>query len=116
MLSCRIGGFSPFDSFRCEFKSPRDDECDWKANRNDRDNQSHNPIWNLEEWKNLRRDLDHKPADNPVCDGNLVNIAPLQLGEEVGGFHHLPPATFCTTASKRGSPRSESKNGSVLMN
>src|SRR6478609_6109034 len=111
MSSRRIGGFSPFDSFRCEFKSPRDDECDWKANRNDRDDQPHNPIWNLEEWKNLRRDLDHKPADNRVRHGNLVNIAPLQLGEERRFLVHHSPGpgnwtpSFWHNATNRGSSR-----------
>ena len=43
----------------------------------------HRPIRNFEERKNLRRDLNHQPADDRVRDRDLVNIAPLQLGEEI---------------------------------
>ena len=46
------------------------------------DDQSHDPIWNLEEWKDLRRDLNYQPTDNRVRDGNLVDIPSFQLGEE----------------------------------
>src|SRR4029077_16756006 len=108
--------FRSLDPCRRQFKCPGDNERDWESDRDADDHQSHDPIWNLEEWKDLRRDLNYQPTDNRVRHGNLVDIPPLQLSEEVGGFHDLPPATFCTTASKRGSPRSESKNGSVLMN
>jgi len=37
----------------------------------------------LQEQKNLHRDLHQRPADNGVRDRNFLNIAPLQLGEEV---------------------------------
>jgi len=38
---------------------------------------------NLKKWKDLRRDLQQKPGDDCVGDRNLVNIASLQLCEEV---------------------------------
>ncbi len=54
-----------------------------------------------------------------VSKGNFVNIVPLQLGEEICQLHvrYLcrAPTTFCTSASKRGSPRSGSSSGSTLM-
>src|SRR4051812_8302919 len=34
-----------------------------------------------------RTNLDNKPADDRVGDGNLVDIAPLQLGEEIVARH-----------------------------
>jgi hypothetical protein len=47
----------------------------------------HQPIRNLQEWKNLGRDLNYKPTDNRVRDRNLVNVAPPQLGEELPKVH-----------------------------
>jgi len=57
------------------------------------DHQSHNPIWNLQEWENLRGDLNQQPADNGVSDGNLVNVSPLQLPKEVPSIHGVALAT-----------------------
>ena len=49
--------------------------------------QTHRPVRNFEEGKNLCRDLNQQPTNDRVRDRNLVNIAPLQLGEEVVGLH-----------------------------
>src|SRR5207248_2349633 len=49
------------------------------------------PDWNLQEWKDLRGDLNQEPADNRVGDGNLVNVAPLQLPEEIARLHFFIP-------------------------
>ena len=46
-------------------------------------NQAHHPIRNFEKRKNLGSDLDHQPADHRVRDRDFVNVAPLQLGEEI---------------------------------
>ena len=53
----------------------------------DEDDQLDSPIWNFKERKDLRRNLDQQPRDNRIRDCNLVNIAPLQLGEEVVDLH-----------------------------
>ena len=41
-----------------------------------------------------RRDLHDQPANDRIGDRDLVNIAPLQLGEEAGDFHGFSSANF----------------------
>ena len=79
--------------------------------------EPHRPIRNFEEWKNLRRDLNQQPAYDGVCNRDLVNIAPLQFGENRRFVTHrlLGPNIFSTSAPKRGLPFSESNSGSTLM-
>jgi hypothetical protein len=43
-------------------------------------------VWNVEERKDLGRKLSEELRDNPVSDRRAVNIAPLQLGEEIPGI------------------------------
>src|SRR5262249_39841785 len=45
--------------------------------------EANRPVRNLKKWKDLCRDLQQKPGDDCVGDRNLVNIASLQLCEEV---------------------------------
>jgi hypothetical protein len=40
-------------------------------------NDVHRPIRNIEERKNLRRDLDQEPRRSGIGDGDLLNVAPL---------------------------------------
>ena len=84
---CKIDIFRALDAFRRELKRPCDDERDWKPDRDQYDHQPHNPSWNFQEWKDLRGNLNQEPADNRVGNGNFVNVAPLQFGEEVPRFH-----------------------------
>jgi hypothetical protein len=100
---CKIDIFRPPDSFRRELEGPRDDKRDWESNRDQHDNQPHDPIWNLQEWENLRGDLNQQPANNRVGDRHFVNIAPLQLGEEIAFAHGSANPTFRIKAAKRGS-------------
>src|SRR6266403_1787970 len=79
-----LGALHPL---RCHFKSPGNDESDRKTQGNDQHDESNDPIRNLEEWKNLRRDLDQEPSDNAVSNCNSVNVAPLQLGEKLARVH-----------------------------
>jgi hypothetical protein len=67
--------------------APGNDKRDWKSGRNQHDHQSHHPGWYFQEWENLGGDLDQQPTDNGVSDGNLINVAPFQLGEESGRRH-----------------------------
>ena len=77
-----IGSFCAFNSFGRHFKCPRDNQRDRKADDEEENYQAHNPIGDVEKWKNLAGDLHQQPGDNAVRDRNLVNIAPLQFGEE----------------------------------
>ena len=77
-----VSGFGSLQPFRGEFKSPRNDKGDWKADDNQENNQPNDPIRDLEEWKDLRRYLDEEPTDHRICDGDFVNIASLQFREK----------------------------------
>src|SRR6516165_9818766 len=67
-LDARVDVLRPLNSLRCDFKRPCDNERHWKPDRDEGDDQSDDPIWNLEEGKNLRCDLNEKPTDNRVRD------------------------------------------------
>ena len=79
----KIDIFRAFDSFRSELKGPGDDECDWESDRDQRDDQAHDPIWDLQERENLGGNLNQEPADNRIGDRNFINVAPLELGEKI---------------------------------
>jgi hypothetical protein len=49
--------------------------------------QPDRPVWNLEERENLRSYLHQQPRNDRVGDRDFVNIAPLQLSEEVLRVH-----------------------------
>src|SRR5713101_46442 len=74
-------------SFRCHFEGPGNDESNRKAEDDDEHDESNDPARNLEERKNLRRDLDQKPGDNSVGNCDSVDVAPLQLGEKLARVH-----------------------------
>ena len=71
-----IGDFSAFDSFRCRFKRPRDHKRDRKADRDQYDHQTHNPVRDFQKRKYLRSDLCDQPSDDGISDGYFVNVAP----------------------------------------
>src|SRR5262245_43918713 len=75
--------FRALDSFWRQFKSPCKNKRDRKSEREQHDDEANRPVRNLKKWKDLRRDLQQKPGDDCVGDRNLVNIASLQLCEEV---------------------------------
>ena len=67
------------------------------------------PIRNFEERKDLRRDLNQQPRHHRIRDCNLVNVAPLQFGEEVVDLHRGSSEKIrVTNFLNRGSRRSSS--------
>ena len=70
----------------------RDSEIDYEQEHD----ESHCPIRNFEKWKDLRCDLNQQPADDPIGDSDLVNIAPPQFVEEAlhGPMHSKSFAAF----------------------
>jgi hypothetical protein len=86
--------FGALQTLRREFKCPGDDERDWKSNYDCEHDQSDGPIWNLKKRKDLRRNLNEQPRDHCIGNRNSVNIAPLQLGEEICEVHGFPFASF----------------------
>src|SRR6266536_1934685 len=115
----RIDIFRALDSFRREFKRPGKNHRHGKSDNEQQHYKTHRPIRNFEERKNLTRDLHQQPCDDCVGDRNFVNVASLQLSEEILRVHGDDPffgaKTLVTSSSKRGSPRSGSSNGSTLM-
>ena len=51
------------------------------------EDQPDRPIRHFEKWKNLRRYLHPQPCDDCVGDCDFINIAPLELSEEVLWIH-----------------------------
>src|SRR5207244_12797682 len=74
-------------SLRRERHGPCKQQRDGKADHERQHDQSQGPIWNTEKRKDLRDALSESPAGNRVCDRDFVNVAPLQLGEEISWIH-----------------------------
>ena len=89
LLNCRIDIFGPLDSFGRQFKCPRNHECDRESDHNDQHDKAHRPIRNFEEGENLGCDLNEQPSHDRVSNRHFVNVAPLQLGEEIAPVHRL---------------------------
>src|SRR6266851_460258 len=100
---CKIDIFRSLQSLRRQFKCPCEHD------------QSDGPIRNVEDRKNLRDALSECPAGDYVGDRNFVNVAALQLDEEIVDFHFFGAKTSAMSALKRGLPRRSSSIGSTLM-
>src|SRR5262249_62316822 len=83
-LTRKIDIFCSFESFRCQLKCPGHNKSDGKTKHDRRNNYFHHPYGCFEGWKKDRRSLNHQPRNDCVSDRNLVDIAPLQFGEEIG--------------------------------
>src|SRR5437868_6058804 len=75
------------DSLRSQIEYPRQRESDWKTQHQHEYNQAHRPIWNFEERKNLRCNLNEQPGGDGVSDGNAMDLAALQFGKK--RFHAI---------------------------
>src|SRR5437588_7207318 len=115
---CRFGAFN---SLRRDLEHPGQNKRDRQTENDEQNNQSNDPVWNVEDWKNLRDSLRERPAGHNVSDRDLVNIAPLQLGEKIPAVHSkaidplnsLAGRIFSASASKRASPCSGRRSGST---
>ena len=85
----RVGCFGALNSLRRQLEHPGQNERDRQTENDEHDNQADRPVRNIEHGKHLRDSLRERPARDDVGDRNLVNIAPLQLGEEVVDLHFL---------------------------
>src|SRR5205807_1081600 len=63
------------------------------------------PVWSVEHGQHLRDSLSKSPSGDDVGDCYLVDIPPLQFGEEIVDLHFFSPTIFCTSASNRGVPQ-----------
>src|SRR5205085_6843723 len=110
----RICDFGALNSVRGDLEHPGQNKRDWQTENNEQNNQSNDPVRNVEDWKNLRDSLRERPAGDNVSDRDLVNIAPLQLGEKTVDLHCFEN-TFWASASNCGSPCSGLSSGSTLI-
>src|SRR6266496_3072281 len=84
---CRIEIFRPHYSFGGQFVEPGEQHRDWKSDRERNDNKTHCRIRNFKKREDLRCELREEPCDDSVSDRCAVNIAPLQLGQDVSWIH-----------------------------
>src|SRR5437762_6312588 len=100
MLPNRVGCASTFDSFRRYLKHPAKNKRNRQTNNDEHNNQTNYPIRNVEDRKDLRDALGEGPTRDDVRDSNLVNIAPLQFGEEGVDSHSLKSSGFASNAEE----------------
>src|SRR2546430_4199027 len=99
------------NSFGRDLERPGKRQRNREPNNKNEDDNLHRPLRRIERGKENRRSLNEEPRHNRVGDGNLVNIAPLQLREKIVDLHfEVPSQSFW----KRGSLRSGSYSGSSL--
>src|SRR5207248_8748052 len=91
-----------FDSFRRNFERPRKNERHRKAEDDDDDKYLHHPRRRVESREENRRRLNEEPGNDRIRDRDFVNVAPLQLGEQIINLHLFAPSlsafTFSITA------------------
>jgi hypothetical protein len=76
-----------FYSFGRDLVSPGQHERDGKTNSQRKNYQSRPPVRDLENRKNLGRNLDEQPTYDSVSDGDAVDIPALELGEKFFKIH-----------------------------
>src|SRR4030095_10638719 len=87
MFVCSVSHFGALQSLRIQLKCPRNHKRNWKTDYAEQYNQPHNPIRDLEKWKDLCCHLNEHPGHNTVGNRDFVNVATLYLGEEVRKIH-----------------------------
>jgi hypothetical protein len=93
--------FGLLQTFRRKLTRPRD----------------HNPVWNFQERQNLCGNLNQEPANNRVRDRDFINIAPLQLSEEIVDLHEADiekPLRARDFTTRRRTPRAIDHAGRSL--
>src|SRR6266446_9564945 len=111
MLPNRVGCASTFDSFRRYLKHPAKNKRNRQTDYDEQNNQSDNPVRNVEDRKNLRDALREGPTRDDVSNADLVNVAPLQLGQEIALIHFA----VCRPTTLVGSiPILRSSSGNLL--
>lgn len=101
----------PLHSFRCHLEGPGNNKSDRETSNYGRHKHLHDPGRRFEGREENGPGLNQQPSDNSVGDGDFVNVATLQLGEEVAQVHRgrsqLPFITrnSCTGASTNLQPQ-----------
>src|SRR6266496_671191 len=111
--------FGSLDPPRCDLKCPSQHDCYRKTDDDQNNDQPNCPRWSVEHGKYLSDALRQSPASDDISDGNLVNIAPLQLRKERRLPAHRSPGagnwtpSFWHKATKRGSSRYSKTKGVI---
>src|SRR6266480_2552406 len=121
MLPNRVGCTSTFDSLRRYLKHPAKNKRNRQTEDDEQNNQSNDPVRNVEDRKNLRDALREGPTRDDVSNADFVNVAPLQLGKEVVDLHWMrlgherveKQKTRCLARTSR-QRRSQSRNRSRI--
>src|SRR6266481_4549596 len=87
MLPNLVGCTSTFDSLRRYLERPAKNKRNRQTEDDEQNNQTNDPVRNVEDRKDLRDALGEGPTRDDVRNADLVNVAPLQLGEEVALIH-----------------------------
>src|SRR4029079_19351067 len=110
----RVRGFGTLNSLRRQLEHPGENQRN-RQTRDDQNNQHPNrPGWNVEHRKYLGDSLRKCPPSDDVGNGDLVHVAPLQLGEEIARVHFEAGAGWDSSFWNRGSLRSGSHIGSYF--
>src|SRR5438094_6115406 len=82
-----------------------------KSDHNERNHQTHDPVRDLQERKDLSCDLNREPPNDHVGDRHLVDVAAFQFGEEVALIHF---AVWRPTTLVGSIPILRSSSGNLL--
>ena len=70
----------PLHAFGSHLECPGNHERNRKTDDDENDDGLCHPFWRVKHRQHGAYDLNDEPTDDPVGDGNLVNVAALQLG------------------------------------
>ena len=84
-----VGALEPFGR---PLKDPRHDHGHGKTEQERNNHPADRPGRNAEEGKNSRRDLDQEPGDDTVSRGCAVDVASLELIENIARIHGCFPS------------------------
>src|SRR5262249_32756008 len=100
-LGFRIDILLPDKSFTGKFVKPGQHHRDWKSDEQNDDEEAHRGIGDVEERKDLRRDLGDEPRHHSISHRRAINVATLQFGEKLGQIHNSGTLTFPLAFHKR---------------
>src|SRR4029453_15555629 len=109
---CRFGAF---DSLWRQLEGPGQTEGNGQTDYDQHDKQTNDPVRNGENGQYLREALSKRPPRDDIGDGNLVNVPPLEFGEERTLFAHDAAGrpSFASKFLWRGSSRRPAHNGAI---
>ena len=86
-LTATAGSTLTSQSLRCDLVIPGKQDPKRESHRRRENNPTHDPLGDVEEWKDLRSDLHQEPRARRVECSRAQDVAPLQLSEEVAVAH-----------------------------